>query len=332
MTKQLQIPSGEVRGFNYQPGYSSCTFETWRYFDAEVFRRELANGKKHFPRMNTVRLWLSWNAWGRGPQKMGDALKRALDLCEEFDLKAIPVLYNRWHDSRQDCDGIYLDHFLPGSSWLLKYGLPGREYTRFMGETFKDDDRILAWDLCNEPFAYDEKCPMAKEFIPHELNWLKTVHEDLRSANITQPIGIGSWSDHFDDLIEDMVDCFLTHAYLHVPADAGHTEIPQTSLQSFQDKVDRMLDRSRSSGKPLIITETCWGSFGDAFRAELVRCTLEILRNNNIGFLAHALYESDCADLHRPEYGLTSPDIGSMYFISREGSIRPEHEIINQFM
>jgi len=67
--RTLSIPAAEINGFNYQPGYSSCTFETWHCYDPAVFRRELSRGKELFPKMNAVRIWLSWNAWCRGPER-----------------------------------------------------------------------------------------------------------------------------------------------------------------------------------------------------------------------------------------------------------------------
>lgn len=48
-----------IRGFNYQPGYAYNSYESWRFFDAAAFRRELACGKKNFPKFNVVRYWLS---------------------------------------------------------------------------------------------------------------------------------------------------------------------------------------------------------------------------------------------------------------------------------
>ena len=331
MIKQLTIPGSKVAGFNYHPSYSSCTFETWRCFDAEIFRKELAIGKKFFPGMNSVRLWLSWNAWCRNPQKMTDALKQTLDICEQLDLKTVPVLFNRWHDSMLDCDGIYLDHFLPKSSWLQKYGLPGREFTHDLGKKFKDDPRILAWDLCNEPFAY-EQCQWRDEFTQHELNWLRTVNEDLRSENISQPIGIGTWNVYYDELINDLVDCFMTHTYLWIDATTPNPAITPEVRNHFQDKIDELLKLPKATGKPLFTTETCWGSFDDKFRAELVKVTIEMLTANGVGFMAYALFESDFTDIHRPEQGRISPDIGHLEFICRDGTLRPGHDVINQFM
>ena len=63
----MLLPAKEVRGFNFHPSYSSCAMEDWTLFDYSVWETELKRGKKHFPTMNTIRIWLSWNAYCRSP-------------------------------------------------------------------------------------------------------------------------------------------------------------------------------------------------------------------------------------------------------------------------
>ena len=331
MTTPLKLRSCDIHGFNYQPSYSACAFDTWRRFDSETFNRELGIGKRHFPKMNVVRIWLSWNAWCASPTAFTDAFSKALDICEKYALMVVPVLYNRWHDSKMDCDGIYIDHFLPGSSWLLKYGLPGRDYTSAIGKAFGNDERILAWDLCNEPFAYTDS-KMKELLLEHELAWLKTVNGDLRGGGIVQPVGVGTWNMDWDPIVNEFVDCFLTHAYFRLPADMEGKPIPEEAIDHFGERLQKALDYANSVGKPLFITETCWGSFDDAFRAQLIEATISQCVEKKVGFLAHALFESDFADIHRPSLGRLSPDIGHLEFIRKDGTIRPGHDIINKYM
>jgi hypothetical protein len=66
--------------------------------------------------------------------------------------------------------------------------------------------------------------------------------------------------------------------------------------------------------KPLLVTETCWGSLDDQWRVENIKFTLKELKKRNIGWLAHALHYSLVADLHYPEDGpVGSP--GNLAFI-----------------
>lgn len=41
--------------------------------------------------MNTVRLWLSWNAFCRLGDRVIQRLGEAIDICRELDLYVIPV-------------------------------------------------------------------------------------------------------------------------------------------------------------------------------------------------------------------------------------------------
>lgn len=59
----------EINGFNYQPSYGSSGLEIWQQFDASIVDKELGRGKKYFPGMNAIRLWLSWDAFVREQQR-----------------------------------------------------------------------------------------------------------------------------------------------------------------------------------------------------------------------------------------------------------------------
>ena len=108
----LKIAPAEVRGFNYHPSYSTGALEDWLLFDEEVWRRELTNGKRLFPNTNTIRIWLSWNAYCRKGNDFIKSVRAAVEICRELDMYVVPCLFNRWHDPMIDCDGIYIDHFL----------------------------------------------------------------------------------------------------------------------------------------------------------------------------------------------------------------------------
>ena len=58
-------------------------------------------------------------------------------------------------------------------------------------------------------------------------------------------------------------------------------------------------------------------------------CGLETF-GPDFGFLAHLLHHTLVADGHRPEYGPIS-EAGYMAFIEAEGSLRPHHEVFNEF-
>ena len=318
--KELKIKPSEVRGFNYHPSYSINALTDWFLFDEELWRRELTNGKEKFPKMNTVRLWLSWNAYCGMQGRFIECLRKAIEICRDLDIYVIPCLFNRWHDPMVDGDSVYIDHFLPNSSWLQKFGDPFSDYIDALCEAFGDEEQILVWDICNEPMAYNGDFPERETIQKYELEWLHRVADRMRANNVSQPLGLGSTGMQPMEIFGDVCDVYLTHLYYR----NGETVY-------FENKVKRFVAESEKNGKPLICSECCWGSVDDKERAELIRVTLSTFQKYGIGFVAHALQHCGCADLHGPEDGRLTPTIGNLCFINKDGSMRPYHEVFNEF-
>ena len=318
--KELKIKPGEVNGFNYHPTFSHDSLEDWLLFDEAVWRKELTRGKELFPRMNTVRLWLSWNAYCRLEGRFIERLRKAIEICRELDLYVIPCLFNRWHDPMVCADAVFIDHFLPDSSWLHKYGNLFEDYIDALADAFGNEERILVWDICNEPFAYNGDFPMKETVKKYELEWLERMAARMRANGVSQPLGIGSTGDEPMEIFNNACDVYLTHLYYR----GG-------DVKTFDDTVRRFAEEAEKFGKPLITSECCWGSLDDAHRAELIRVALSTFKKYNVGYAAHALWYSGCADLHNPEDGRVTPDIGNLCFINKDGSLRPYHEIYNEF-
>ena len=317
MSVTLKLAPEKVRGFNFHPTYSFGANEDWVMFDYSVWEKELLRGKELFPNMNTIRVWLSWNAWCKLEDRFITYLRQVVELCKANGIYVIPSIFNRWHDPMIDGDGIYIDHFLPGSSWLLKYGDPFGEYIDALAKEFKDEEQILVWDLCNEPLAYDVNFPLKDVIMPYELDWLRRMADRLRAGGITQPIGIGSTGDQSMNVFGDICDVYLTHMYCRSEAGAP----------VFEETVRTFAAEAKANGKPLIVSECCWGALDDLTRAKLVRITLDIFKKYDIGFVVHALQYSPRTDLHYREDGRMSPDVGNLSFMSKDGNIRPGHEI-----
>lgn len=105
---------------------------------------------------------------------------------------------------------------------------------------------------------------------------------------------------------------------------------PPHDKKDFERQLDEFVEIARIFNKPIIATETCWGSFDDAKRVEIIKYTLGELKKRNIGFLVHLLHHSLVADAHREEYGPISFP-GNLSFIEADGSLRKGHEVFNEF-
>jgi len=294
----------QIRGFNYQPGYGSCALEVWRQFDAGVVDRELGLGKRYFPGMMAIRLWLSWDAFLRDEDRFCENFETALGIAAKHGLVVMPVLFNRWHCGYLDAGGIYTDHFLPGVSWVRTPGMFLPFLERVVGEHARDR-RVFAWDLCNEPFSYT----CAPEEIPDIVRAEFAFHCDHGLKGIEQ--------------IEPISDILCIHPYWTCQYHS-HKKSDHESL------LDEYVAFSKEIGKPLLATETCWGAADDAKRVEIIRYTLGELKKRNIGWLAHLLNHSLIADAHRPQYGPMG-EAGYMAFIEADGSLRAGHEVFNEF-
>ena len=315
----------QVRGFNYQPGYGSTSYENWRFFDAAQITAELSRGKVLFPGMNTVRLWLSFGAWRREKEEFAEHFETLIAICASLGLRAVPCLFNRWHNAFCDNDGLYLDAFA---------GETDRVYIDFvegMLRAHKNDRRVLLWDLCNEPFAYHAALRQMKRLAEAEKQFLASITRAARNCGVVQPIGISLSGNDIETtlpLTAELCDVLLIHPYWMHEADENHR---QRQEHRFLESLDWQVAFARQAGKPLLVTETCWGSVDDDWRCENMRVTLDALTAHGLGFLAHGLCHSLVADLHAPADGPILDDLGQFNFIEKDGALRPGHALFNTY-
>lgn len=130
--------------------------------------------------------------------------------------------------------------------------------------------------------------------------------------------GVGGPEDL--NLIDSFVDVHAVHPYW----------IPNIPAEKHAENFAKMVEILERLGKPAIATECCWGTNSDETRVKYIRHELGLLKQAGIGFLPHALHHSPVADLHRPVPGRKWQTM-YMAFIEPEGSIRPGHEVFNEF-
>ncbi len=320
----------DIRGFNYQPSYAYTGADIWRRFDSSAFERELGWGKKHFPGINGVRIWLAWEVFALGSDEEKEAFVKNVDtafsIAVNLELLVMPVLFNRWHAGLPDWGGIYLDHFLPDSGWAGgSFDHQWRDYIKTLMHHFSEDNRIFSWDLCNEPFSYnfnDNTPGLTSEIEQYEYRWLKAVYELCKTEGACAPIGVGFWKWEHLKAYPELNDILNFHNYW-----LGD----DSDVDNWLRKLDACVELREKTGKPLISTECCWGHVDDQERVRILEKHLSALNERNIGWLMYGLQHSLIADLHRPEYGpVSSP--GTLHCVEIDGSLRPGHEAINKYV
>jgi hypothetical protein len=311
----------QIRGFNYQPSYGSSGFELWQKFDAQLIETEVGRGKRYFPRINTLRWWQSWDSFIRGPAAYAAHFETTLGIAARFDLLVMPVLFNRWHTSSIDYGGIYIDHFLPGASGMQREKMFDAFLEALVGR-HKDDPRILAWDLCNEPFFYGSLFPQKAIVMDAELAWLTNLRATCKLLGAQSPITVGI-AGMSPAITDPLCDVLSMHPYL--------TSNSEAARKNFGKRLDDAVAFARKAGKPLLASECCWGSLDDKTRVEFIRNTLAELKQRRIGWTAYLLHHSLIADAHRPEFGPVNPKAGDLAFIEADGSLRLGHEAFNEY-
>lgn len=210
-------------------------------FDPKTIDRELGwAGKLGF---NTTRCFIQYLVWKHDPEGLKKRLAQFLAIAERHGITVMPVLFDdcAFGEPRQ------LDPYLgkqrdpiPGMiapSWTpspgRKLGTSAEERPRleqYVGDlvgTFREDPRIIAWDLVNEPMN------VARVGTPELLRELSS---RARAARPTQPLTVGVWNG--DAAINEVVlarsDIVSFHRYgpRHaMQAAISISSIPRTAME-----------------------------------------------------------------------------------------------------
>jgi hypothetical protein len=330
--------ASEVRGFNYSGSWGTSGLDLWLYHDHGKMAVEVGRGKSFFPKWNVARWWLSHEAYIRAPDRFLANFEAGLSIFARYNILVMPVLFNRWRDPSCDFGGVSLEHIIPGMNYLgageesfnpetpVDRPVAGIEgiMRRYLGDLIslhRNDERIYAWDLCNEPFgAYLDI--YASPLLDGEMRWLIWCSAMCKLFGASQPLTIGN---HFLPqalrLTAPICDLLSFHPYyMH-----GQPEANQTV---FERTIDECIKVANDAGKELLASETVWGNIVDGAHVSVMRYTLGELKSRGLGWIVHALQHSLVADLHLPAYG----PVGSasyMAFVNPDGHMRAGHDVFN---
>lgn len=312
-----------VRGFNFQPDWGAHGIAVWLKFDAERYRALLHNGKEKFPGMNTVRVWLSFDAWCEDRERYLANLTSAGKIVAAEGLRMIPVYLNGWF-GLPSFGGFVPEHLYPAE----KIGFHVyRSYIKDCAFALRDAD-VLCHDLSNEPI---NNVSGNADVIALVFRFLSAMAEEMRACD-SRPVTIGSqgylgmkdsngreWSDI--DLFAPIVDVFSLHPYNIICEDRP----------AFYKRTEEILRHVETFGKPVVVTECCWGAKTAEERIPYLETELPTYAELGLGFCCHALVTSPVADLH-PLTGITHPSEGLyMAFLDEHGEIRKGHDIFNRY-
>ncbi len=208
-------------GFNYIPAYAINYTAMWdkTSFDASAIDKELALAES--TGMNVARVVLQYAVYADDPKYFLKTFDTFLALCAKHNIKVAPALFD-------DCVfGINSDPKIgkqpePLKGWYAWAWSPSPGHTMVVDSTthellgkyvtaviekFKTDDRILFWDLYNEPTnggLGSATFPLLKKVIA----WAKAVDP-------VQPLSIGMFDKNarLNDIIISASDIITFHNY-----------------------------------------------------------------------------------------------------------------------
>ena len=244
-----------ILGCNYIPRTAINTLEMWQAatFDPATIDQEL--GWAESLGFNAVRVFLHYLLWQQDPAGFGRRLEEFLAIADRHHIGTMFVLFDDcWNDvfglgpQPAPRPGVHNSGWVrcPGTKML---GDPSRwglleNYTKGVLGFLRNDRRVLAWDLYNEPANPGRG--------PKTLPLLKKVFEWARAASPVQPLTVGVWDDakeleELNRFQAENSDVVSFHAYL----DEAGTRKRIEALKAFQ--------------RPLICTEYMARTAGSRF-------------------------------------------------------------------
>ena len=213
-----------LMGCNFVPSTAVNDVEMWSRdtFDPDTIRREL--GWAHDAGMNTVRVFLSYTVWKAEGQVFLNHFDDFLQMAAENGMLVMPILFD-------DCafdggvDPVYGPQPAPvpgvhNSRWVPSPGFAVADdpeqtasckaYVDAVVGAHKDDDRIVAWDLYNEPGNTGRKL-LCLPLLVNAFAW-------ARAWEPTQPLCCGLWAyteewKGLNRMMLELSDVINLHAY-----------------------------------------------------------------------------------------------------------------------
>lgn len=255
-------------GSNFIPSSAINQLEMWQAdtFDPATIERELAWAAGIG--FNTVRTYLHDLAWQADANGFKSRIDCFLDIASRHNIHPILVIFDDcWNSNPRIGVQPAPKPGIHNSGWMQSPGVDVvnqgptawrrlEVYVKDIISTFSDDERILLWDLYNEPgnSRNGEK----------SLSLLKAVFDWARTINPSQPLTAGVWFDNepLNKFQLASSDIITFHHYWE------------------PDKLEREIAKLKAYGRPVICTEWLARTCGS-----LVGTNLPVFAREKIGCL-----------------------------------------------
>jgi hypothetical protein len=284
-------PYGWLVGCNFAPSTAINQLEMWQAttFDPVTIDRELAWAQELG--FNSLRVFLHNLLWTQDAEGFTKRMGQFLDIADQHKIGVMFVLFDGvWdpfpHTGRQREPKPHVHN----SGWVQSPGLQIlrdssrreklQEYVQGVMGHFRQDRRVHAWDLFNEPdninqpayvkYEAENKADLALALLKKAFVW-------AREVDPCQPITAGVWAGDWSSseklspinryMLENS-DILTFHCY--------------SNLSEMQQRVESL----RRFGRPIVCTEYMARSVGCTFEAILPYLKQETIGAYNWGLVA----------------------------------------------
>jgi hypothetical protein len=259
-------------GSNYIPSDAINQLEMWQAdtFNPAQIEKELAWAQAIG--MNTMRVFLHDQLWQQDAQGFTQRIEQFLVIAQRHGIKPLLVFFDSCWDpnpklgpQRPPIPGVH------NSGWVQSPGRSGladvanypklKAYVQGVIRAFANDQRILGWDLWNEPDnGAGDKSEGEREKWTHVAALLPQVYAWAREADPSQPLTSGVW--HNDDWSREKLN----------PIE--RVQIEQSDIVTFHiydwpEALEGRIKQLQAYGRPILCTEYLARGAGSTFDTSL---------------------------------------------------------------
>jgi hypothetical protein len=280
--RSWQERTGWLSGCNFVPSTASNQLEMLQAatFDTETIDRELGWAASTLG-MNSIRLFLHDLLWVTDGPAFLDRVDRVLEIAGAHGISALPVLFDGIWDpdprpgpQRRPRPGLHNSTWVqgPGAAVLADRSrwTTLRPYVEAVLDRFGNDERVVGWDLWNEPDSpnpmYFRRDPSHKRRRVAEL--LEQVWDWAVEVDPSQPLTTGLY-------------LFVDRPTPWAASAVARTALERSDVVSFhcygpREVLERTIDGLAALGRPLVCTE--WMA-----RPRSPVALAEVLRDRGVG-------------------------------------------------
>ncbi|WP_422743315.1 1,4-beta-xylanase [Mycobacterium sp. WMMD1722] len=273
---------GWLVGANYVPSTAVNQIEM---FQAGTYDPRRIDGELQLARkigFNTMRVFLHDQLWATDQAGFASRLSQFVGIAAAHGIKPMFVLFDSCWDpapragrQRAPVAGVHNSGWVqgPGAARLEdpRYLPVLQSYVTGVVGMFRNDPRVLAWDVWNEPdnpskdyrkAEHQDKQELVAAFLPHVFQW-------TRAANPSQPVTSGVWQGHWRDPGSRSEVC--------------STQLELSDIISFHsygdpDEFESRIDELAPLGRPIVCTEYLARELGST-----VEGILPVAKRRNVG-------------------------------------------------